>query len=104
MTKYYAVPFISGGITLRLDVTAGYVSSYVSDTIRKPGQDCCTWLINTRGYADRFIDQAQFDRFGTRHLYVALTGFESYSPNTYLLNSTSGDFSSQGMQITINLQ
>ena len=94
VTKYYSVPFSSGGITLRLDVSAGYITCYVSDIVRNPGPGNYVWLINTRGYADGFIDPTQFGRSGTRYIYVALVGVNSL--NTYLLNSTSGNFSSQG--------
>ena len=92
--KYYAVPFTTGGITLRLDVSVGYITCYVSDTIRNPGPGNYVWLINSRGYADGFIDPSQFGRSGTRYIYVALVGVDQ--TNTYLLNSTNGNFSSQG--------
>ena len=94
VTKYYSVPFSSGGITLRLDVSVGYITCYASDTFRNPGPGNYVWLINTRGYADGFIDPTQFGRSGTRYIYVALVGVNSV--NTYLLNSTTGNFSSQG--------
>ena len=100
MTKYYAVPFTSGGITLRLDVSVGYITCYASDIFRNPGPDNYVWLINTRGYADGFIDPAsQFGRSGTRYIYIALVGVDPL--NTYLLNSTSGNFSSQGRILAI---
>ena len=92
--KYYSVPFSSGGITLRLDVSAGYITCYVSDIVRNPGPGNYVWLINTGGYADGFIDPTQFGRSGTRYIYVALVGVNAL--NTYLFNSTSGNFSSQG--------
>ena len=92
--KYYSVPFVSGGITLRLDVTVGYITCYASDTIRNPGPSNYVWLINTRGYADGFIDPTQFGRSGTRFIYIALVGNNLL--NTYVLNSTAGNFSSQG--------
>ena len=94
VTKYYAVPFASGGITLRLDVSVGYITCYASDTVRNPGPGNYAWLINTRGYADGFIDPALLGRSGTRYIYVALVGVDLL--NTYLLNSTTGNFSSQG--------
>ena len=94
VTKYYAVPFTPGGITLRLDVSVGYITCYASDIVRNPGPDNYVWLINTRGYADGFIDPAQFSRSGTRFIYVALVGIDPL--NTYLLNSTIGNYSSQG--------
>ena len=100
MTKYYAIPFTTGGITLRLDVSVGYITCYASDTFRNPGPGNYVWLINTRGYADGFIDPAsQFGRSGTRHIYVALVGVNAL--NTYLLNSTSGNFSSQGRVLAL---
>ena len=92
--KYYAVPFTTGGITLRLDVSVGYVACYVSDTIRNPGPGNYVWLINGTGYADGFIDPSQFGRSGTRYIYIALVGGDPL--NTCLLNSTVGNFSSQG--------
>ena len=103
MTKYYALPFTSGGITLRLDISVGYITCYASDVFRNPGPDNYVWLINTRGYADGFIDPAsQFGRSGTRYIYVALVGVNAL--NTYLLNSTSGNFSSQGIILFICYQ
>ena len=97
MTKYYAVPFTTGGITLRLDVSVGNITCYASDTIRNPGPSNYVWLINTRGYADGFIDPTQFGRSGARYIYVALVGVNIF--NTYLLNSTTGNFSSQGSKL-----
>ena len=95
VTKYYSVPFTPGGITLRLGVSVGYITCYASDTFRNPGPGNYVWLINTRGYADGFIDPAsQFGRTGTRFIYVALVGIDV--TNTYLFNSTTGNFSSQG--------
>ena len=94
VAKYYAVPFTPGGITLRLDVSVGYITCYASDIVRNPGPGNYVWLISTRGYADGFIDPTRFGRSGTRYIYVALVGVDPF--NTYLLNSTSGDFSSQG--------
>ena len=95
VTRYYAIPFTSGGITLRLDVSVGYIRCYASDIIRNPGPGNYVWLVNTGGYADGFIDPAsQFGRSGTRYIYVALVGVNAL--NTYFFNSTSGNFSSQG--------
>ena len=100
VTKYYSVPFTSGGITLRLDVSVGYITCYASDTFRNPGPGNYVWLINSRGYADGFIDPAsQFGRTGTRFIYVALVGVDI--TNTYLFNSTTGNFSSQGESNTL---
>ena len=102
VTKYYAVPFTSGGITLRLDISVGYITCYASDTFRNPGPGNYVWLINTSGYADGFIDPAsQFGRSGTRYIYIALVGVNSL--NTYQLNTTSGNFSSQGKASIPNL-
>ena len=103
VTKYYALPFTSGGITLRLDVSLGYITCYASDTFRNPGPDNYVWLINTRGYADGFIDPAsQFGRTGTRYIYIALVGVDAL--NTCLFNSTSGNFSSQGRKLCVDLK
>ena len=93
--RYYAIPFTTGGITLRLDVSVGYITCYASDTFRNPGPGNYVWLINTRGYADGFIDPAsQFGRMGTRYIYVALVGVDVL--NTFELNSAIGNFSSLG--------
>ena len=103
VTKYYAIPFTSGGITLRLDVSVGYITCYASDTFRNPGPGNYVWLINTSGYADGFIDPAsQFGRSGARYIYIALVGVNAL--NTYLLNSTSGNFSSQGILVFISIR
>ena len=102
VVKYYAIPFTSGGITLRLDVSVGYITCYASDTFRNPGPGNYVWLINTSGYADGFIDPAsQFGRSGARYIYIALVGVNSL--NTYQLNTTSGNFSSQGKASIPNL-
>ena len=101
VTRYYAIPFTSGGITLRLDVSIGYITCYASDVFRNPGPGNYVWLINTRGYADGFIDPAaQFGRSGTRYIYIALVGVDPN--NTYLFNTTNGNSSSQGMWLNIN--
>lgn len=71
MTKYYSVPFTPGGITLRLEVSQGYITCYASDTIRNPGPDNCVWLVNARGYADGFVDPAEFGRSGVCYIYIA---------------------------------
>ena len=95
MTKYYVVPFTPGGITVRLDVSVGYISCYASDTTRNPDQYDYVWLINTTGYADGFIDPAVFGRPGAKYIYIALVG--GSITNTYILNTTAGNFSSHGM-------
>ena len=100
--KYYAIPFTSGGITLRMDVSEGYVYCYVSDTNRHPGpynypyDHVSAWRMNTHDYEDRFIDPAQYGRSGTRYVYVAVNG--RHNRNSYLMTSASGDFTSQGME------
>lgn len=106
--RYYAVPFSPGGITVRLDVSVGYATCYISDIIRNPGPDNYVWLIDTRGYGDEFIDPAEFGRSETRYIYIAIVGGYwgyygvggyMYQSNTYLLNSTIGNFSSQGIMM-----
>lgn len=95
VTKYYVVPFTSGGITVRLDVSVGYISCYASDTTRNPNPYDYVWLINTAGYADGFLDPAAFGRPGAKYIYIALIG--GSITNTYILNTTTGNFSSHGM-------
>ena len=101
--KYYAIPFTSGGITLRMDVSEGYVYCYVSDTNRHPGpynypyDHVSAWRISTDNYEDRFIDPAQYGRSGTRYIYVAVYG--NYNRNSYLMTSADGNFASQGMKL-----
>lgn len=71
--KYYAIPFTPGGITLRLDISLGYITCYISDTVRNPGPDNYVWLIeNQGGYTDIFIDPTCFGRLGTRYVYVTV--------------------------------
>ena len=100
--KYYTIPFTSGGITLRMDVSEGYVYCYVSDTNRHPGPNnypydyVSAWRMNTHDYEDRFIDPAQYGRSGTRYVYVAVNGRNNR--NSYLMTSASGDFTSQGIE------
>lgn len=94
--NYYALPFTHGGITIRLDVSIGYITFYASDTVRNPGPGNYVWLINTSGYADVFIDPAQFGRSGTHYIYVALAG--NAPLNTYELNSVTGNFASRGIR------
>ena len=96
--KYYAVPFAPGGITLKLDVTYGYITCYISDTSWKTDSQDNEWVININSgeYADRFIDPAEYGRSGTHYIFVTIYGHGGY---TYMLNSTSGNFSSQGNNI-----
>ena len=92
--KYYAIPFTPGGITLKIDVSVGYITCYISDTVWKPDSGNYEWVIYTRGYADTFINPAEFGRYGTHLIYITLVGHDQY--NTYFLNSTSSSFPPQG--------
>ena len=99
-TNYYALPFILGGITLRVDVSEGYFHCYASDTIRNPSPGNHVWTIYTGNYANVFIDPAQFGRSGSRYIYVALEAYTVLNYNNVhsscQLSSISGNFSSQG--------
>ena len=103
--KYYTIPFTSGGITLRMDVSGGYVDCYISDTVRHPGPynypylDVLEWRLHTGDYEDIFIDPAQFSRSRAHYIYVAVRGgYNYYNRNSYLMTSASGNFMSQGME------
>lgn len=93
-TKYYSLPFAADGVTLRLDVTAGYVSCYASDTVRNPGPSDYVWFLETGGYNDSFIDPVTLNRSPGRYLYVALLGVNP--ANVYILDSALGDRSTLG--------
>ena len=79
-----------------MDVTYGSITCYISDTVWKTTSSDYEWVINTRGYADIFIDPAEFGRLDTRYIFVTVYANYPYVYNTYTLNSTSGNFSSQG--------
>lgn len=96
VTYYYSLPFNPGGITLRLDVSYGYISGYVSVGVRNPGPGNYYRRIDTSSYADEFIYQAGIS--GTRYVYIGLRGNSHYN-SRFLLNSTIGDFSSQGKKV-----
>ena len=99
--RYYIFPFISGGITVRVEVFRGGVWCYASDTNRNPSSTDHTWRLLATGYNDSYIDSTLLDETPGDSLFIAIEGIES--TNNFSVNSTSGDTSIKGTKLLISI-
>ena len=89
--RYYIFPFLSRGVTIRVEVFQGGVWCYASDTNRNPNRRDYIWRLYISEYNDSFIDPASLGRAAGTYLFIAIegTGFT----NDFTLNSTMDDTS-----------
>ena len=90
-SRYYIFPFLSGGVTVRVEVFRGGVWCYASDTNRNPSSVDYIWRLYINEYNDSFIDPASLGRIAGAFLFIALEG--ASTGNDFSLNSTTGDTS-----------
>lgn len=95
--RYYIFPFLTEGITIRLEVFQGGVWCYASDTNRNPNSGDYVWRLYISGYNDSYIDPMSLERTPGTFLFVTIEGLGSN--NDFKLNSTSGDTSIQGIML-----
>ena len=90
-SRYYIFPFLSVGVTVRVEVFRGGVWCYASDTNRNPSSVDYIWRLYISEYNDSFIDPALLGRAAGTSLYIAIEG--TGVTNDFSLNSTTGDTS-----------
>ena len=90
-SRYYIFPFLSGGVTVRVEVFRGGVWCYASDTNRNPSSVDYVWRLYITEYNDSFIDSTSLGRPAGAFLFIALEG--TSTGNDFSLNSTTGDTS-----------
>ena len=89
--RYYIFPFLSGGVTVRVETFRGGVWCYASDTNRNPSNVDYIWRLYISEYNDSYITPSSLGRTAGPLLFVAIEGTEA--TNDFLLNSTTGDTS-----------
>ena len=95
--RFYIFPFLTGGVTIRVEVFRGGVWCYGSDTNRNPSSRDYIWRLFISGYNDSYIDPRSLGRVAGPYLFIA---FEGINPaNDFSLNSTSGDTSIAGSSL-----
>ena len=92
--RFYIFPFLSGGVTIRVEVFRGGVWCYASDTNRNPSSRDYTWRLFISEYDDSFIDPSSLGRTAGSLLFVAIEGVQA--TNSFTLNTTTGDTSIAG--------
>ena len=90
-SRYYIFPFLSVGVTVRVEVFRGGVWCYASDTNRNPSSVDYIWRLYISEYNDSFIDPASLGRAAGTSLYIAIEG--TGVNNDFSLNSTMDDTS-----------
>ena len=89
--RYYILPFLSGGVTIRVEVFRGGVWCYASDTNRNPSSGNYIWRLFISEYGDSYIDPRSLNRVAGAFLFIAIEGMDTN--NDFALNSTIGDTS-----------
>ena len=89
--RYYIFPFLTGGVTVRVEVFRGGVWCYASDTNRNPNGRDYTWRLFISEYNDSYIDPTSLGRAAGAFLFIAIEGMDIN--NDFTLNSTTGDTS-----------
>ena len=97
--RYYIYPFLSGGVTVRVEVFRGGVWCYASDTNRNPSSRDYTWRLFIAEYEDSFIDPTSLGRVAGNLLFISIEGTQA--TNSFTLNTTIGDTSIAGKLIDL---
>ena len=92
--RFYIFPFLSGGVTVRVEIFRGGVWCYASDTNRNSSSRDYTWRLFISEYDDSFIDPSSLDRTAGSLLFIAIEGTQA--TNSFTLNTTTGDTSIAG--------
>ena len=89
--RFYIFPFLTVGVTVRVEVFRGGVWCYASDTNRNPNSRDYIWRLYISEYNDSYIDPTSLGRTAGSFLFIAIEGTES--TNSFTLNTTTGDTS-----------
>ena len=100
--RYYIFPFLSGGVTIRVEVFRGGVWCYASDTNRNPNSGNYIWRLLISEYGDSYIDPRSLGRVAGAFLFIAIEGMDTN--NDFTLNSTTGDTSIASKSIDNKMQ
>ena len=89
--RFYIFPFLSGGVTIRVEAFRGGVWCYASDTNHNPSSRDYIWRLFISEYGDSYIDPRSLGRVAGASLFIAIEGMDTN--NDFTLNSTIGDTS-----------
>jgi receptor-type tyrosine-protein phosphatase Q len=90
---YIKVPYDSDeGVTIKINVTNGTVTVYVSDQTTTPNEAFYDWMIETDGYSDVYLDPDAVNRTIGDTVYIAIEGQEP--DNDFTLVTEEGDTTS----------
>ena len=92
--RFYIFPFLTVGVTVRVEVFRGGVWCYASDTNRNPHSRDYIWRLYISEYNDSYIDPTSLGRTAGSFLFIAIEGISA--TNNFTLNSTTGDTSITG--------
>ena len=92
--RFYIFPFLSGGVTVRVEVFRGGVWCYASDTNRNPSSRDYIWRLYISRYNDSYIDPTTLGSTPGDFLFIAIEGIDT--TNDFSINSTAGDTSITG--------
>ena len=84
--RFYILPFLTEGVTIRVEVSIGEVWCYVSTTDRNPHNESYTWKFFISGYNDFTFSPGAAN---ADSLFLAIEGLDS--TNNFILNSTTGN-------------
>lgn len=93
--RYYILPFLVEGITIRVELSDGEVWCYASDVDRNPNNESSIWSFFITGYDNTNIDPRFLSRPPGYSLFIAIEGVNSTS-NNFTLNSTTGNTAIRG--------
>ena len=89
--RFYIFPFLTAGVTVRVEVFRGGVWCYASDTNRNPNSGDYIWRLFISDYNDSYIDPTSLGRTTGSFLFIAIEG--TGSANDFAINSTMDDTS-----------
>ena len=84
--RFYILPFLTEGVTIRVEVSIGEVWCYVSTTDQNPHNESYTWKFFISDYNDFTFSPGAAN---AESLFLAIEGLDS--TNNFILNSTTGN-------------
>ena len=100
--KYYNLPLLAEGVTIRLSVSEGSVVCYASDRTESPNeQRGYDWMIETTWYSDDFIDPTSLGRSAGSTVFISCEGVQD--TNTFKIDTSEGDRATESKPFVLYL-
>ena len=99
--RFYILPFLTAGVTVRVEVFRGGVWCYASDTNCNPNSGDYIWRLFISDYNDSYIDPTSLGRTVGSFLFIAIEG--TGSTNDFALNSTINDTSISSKSCSVRI-